>query len=137
MHQPSFLHTALAASLLCLSQLALATEASVDIARIEAAISRLEVNYGDVTSDIDCKTATLTSHRLICDATGELAQMLHLDRMAAVYAYENAHRREVNHEQPPIDEAFVATRNACNDTDCLRNALIAHTNDSLGGESPY
>ena len=137
MQWSSFSRTVLSTSLLCLTQFAFAEEPLIDTSRIEAAISSLETSYGDVASDIDCDTDNLISHRLICQSTDELALMVRLDQMATVYAYENALGRELNHAKPPIDEAFVSIRDACNDTQCLRNALITHTNDALGGESPY
>ena len=137
MHRSQLLRTVLAASLLYMPPLAFADEPSVDILRVEAAIASLEPSYGDVASTINCSAATLTAHRLICEAKDELALMVRLDQMAAVYAFENALGREADHDNPPVDEAFAAKRDACNDTACLRDALIAHTNDSLGGESPY
>ncbi|MCX8509075.1 MAG: hypothetical protein ORN49_09405 [Rhodobacteraceae bacterium] len=60
-----------------------------------------------------------------------------LDSWAWVYAVENATGTETDHGAPPIDETFVQARDACAGKACLAKLLIQHTNDSLGGMSPY
>ena len=60
-----------------------------------------------------------------------------LDDLAWVYAVENATGQQIDLANPPRDEAFVAARDACTDEACLCAVLIGHTNDSLGGTSPY
>ncbi|GEM_PF-1237819 len=112
-----------------------------DAAGLEAAISRLEGNYGDILSDISCDAPTIPAHVLMCDSIDQpnslLWRMGRLDDLAWAYAYENATKREIDQTNPPRDAEFVARRDACTNADCLHQLLIAHTNNSLGGESPY
>lgn len=112
-----------------------------DAALLEQAIARLEKNYGDILSDISCDAPTVTAHRLMCAAAEDPNQLLwrmgRLDDLAWAYAYENATGREIDRADPPRDAEFIAARDACTDTDCLHQLLIRHTNDSLGGETPY
>jgi len=113
----------------------------IDIAAIEARIAELEPSYSLVLSDIGCDAPTNPAHILMCndadasDAT--LWRMGRLDDLAWVYAVENATGQQVDLTNPPRDEDFLATRDACTDAACLCDALVQHTNDSLGGTSPY
>ena len=113
----------------------------IDIAAIEARIAELEPSYSLVLSDIGCDAPTNPAHILMCndadasDAT--LWRMGRLDDLAWVYAVENATGQQVDVTNPPRDEDFLATRDACTDEACLCDALVQHTNDSLGGTSPY
>jgi hypothetical protein len=63
--------------------------------------------------------------------------MVKLDTFAWVYAYENATGTETDHAAPPVDDYFIAARDACTDAACLCEVLKAHTDDALGGTSPY
>ena len=87
------------------------------------------------------RVTTLPAHRLMCDSLYEDEQELwlmgNLDDAAWVYALENATGTETDHSNPPRDDSFIATRDACTTEACLCEALIEHTNGSLGGESPY
>lgn len=120
---------------------ALAGICPADDGAIAAALARLEPRYGDVLSDISCDAPTLPAHQILCgDAEGPnplLWQMARLDTLAWVYAVENATGAEQNHASPMLDDGFIASRDACTDAACLCAALIQHTTDSLGGESPY
>lgn len=113
----------------------------IDIDAVEARIAELEPGYGLVLSDISCDAPGNPAHILMCndadssDAT--LWRMGRLDDLAWVYAVENATGQEVDHTNPPRDDDFTASRDACTDVACLCDALIRHTNDSLGGTSPY
>lgn len=113
----------------------------VDPAAIEARIAELEPSYGLVLSDIGCDAPTIPAHVLMCDATATpdwtLWRMGRLDDLAWVYAVENATGQQVDLESPPRDADFLAARDACTDEACLCQVLIQHTNDSLGGTSPY
>ena len=113
----------------------------VDRSAVEFRIDDLEPSYGAVLSDISCDLPTLPVHRLMCDAAeapdDTLWRMGRLDDLAWIYALENATKGEVDLTDPPRDESFLAARDACTDTACLCEALIRHTNDSLGGTSPY
>lgn len=132
---------ALALALVLVPQIAFAQSCKVDSGAVERSIARLETSYDDILSDISCDAPTKKAHQLMCDAVGEPAsgiwRMGRLDDLAWVYAYENATKSEVDRADPPRDDEFVAKRDACTDIVCLCNAFIAHTNDSLGGESPY
>ncbi|MFC4256208.1 hypothetical protein GRI97_11240 [Altererythrobacter xixiisoli] len=112
-----------------------------DAALLEQAIARLEGNYGDILSDVGCDAPTITAHKLLCDSADNpnllLWRMSRLDDMAWAYAYENATGTEIDRANVPLDAAFIAERDACTDVDCLHQVLIRHTNDSLGGETPY
>ncbi len=137
MHQT--LHTALVLSLL--SAPAFGQSCNVDMAAVEGEIARLEQSYGFMLSDIGCDAPTIPAHQIMCDASdapnGDLWRMGRLDDLAWVYAYENATKSQVDLANPPRDASFIATRDACTDAACLCAALIAHTNGSLGGPSPY
>ena len=93
-------------------------------------------SYHDVLSDISCDAPTLKSHQLMCE-DDRLWQMGLLDSWAWVYAVENATGTEADHAVPAWDDLFIEARDACSDDACLIDLLIQHTNDSLGGTSPY
>ncbi len=118
-----------------------AQSCDVDLAAVEARIAELEPGYGLVLSDIGCDAPTNPAHKLMCDASdqpaGGLWRMGRLDDLAWIYAVENATGQDIDETNPPRDADFLASRDACTDTACLCAALITHTNDSLGGTSPY
>lgn len=124
-----------------LAQSAPVDSAPVDMAVVEQSISNLEKTYSAVLPTVSCDAPTILAEKLMCEsrdtAGSALWRMGRLDDMAWIYAYENATKTEVDVENPPADAAFVAARDACTDAECLRGVLIAHTNDSLGGMSPY
>jgi hypothetical protein len=114
---------------------------NVDMAAVEAEIARWEQSYGDLLSDISCDAPTIPAHQIMCNAAetpdATLSRMGRLNDLAWVYAYENATKIEIDPVNPPMNDAFITARDACTDAACLCNLLIAHTNDSLGGISPY
>lgn len=118
-----------------------AADCAVDPQAVEAAIARLEPDYGLVLSDMSCDAPTLPAHQLMCAAAEGpnplLWRMGRLDDLAWVYAVENATGQQVDLAAPPQDEDFLARRDACTEAACLCAALMGHTNDSLGGTSPY
>lgn len=122
-------------------QMAFAQSCGVDLSAVEDRIAELDFYYSSVLSDIGCDAPTNPAHVLMCESSdqpnGDLWRMGRLDDMAWVYAYENATGSELNHEDPPLDDSFIADRDACTDEACLCNLLIEHTNGSLGGTSPY
>lgn len=113
----------------------------IDIAAVESRIAELEPSYGLVLSDIGCDAPTVPAHVLMCDAAlspeAHLWRMERLDDLAWIHAVENATGQDVDETNPPRDEDFLARRDACTDAACLCEVLIGHTNDSLGGTSPY
>lgn len=113
----------------------------IDLAAVEARIAELEPSYGLVLSDIGCDAPTNPAHILMCDAAetpnAPLWRMGRLDDLAWVYAVENATGQDVDETNPPRDEDFLSKRDACTDEICLCDVLVQHTNDSLGGTSPY
>ncbi|WP_309664784.1 hypothetical protein [Tabrizicola sp.] len=119
----------------------LAQTCEIDIDAVDARIADLERNYSGVLSDIGCDAPTIPAHQIMCDASdqpnAQLWRMGRLDTLAWVYAVENATGQQVDQENPPLDEDFIARRDACTDAACLCDVLISHTNDSLGGTSPY
>jgi len=120
---------------------AVAAAKEPDLASVNAAIARYQTSYGDILSDISCDAPTITARTLMCDASYEnddlLWKMGRLDDMAWVYAYENGTKREVDHDDPPRDKAFLKERDACRNVQCVKAVLMRHTDESLGGESPY
>jgi hypothetical protein len=120
---------------------ATAQSCGVDAAAVEARIAELEPSYGLVLSDIGCDAPTIPAHVLMCASAESpdwsLWRMGRLDDLAWVYAVENATGQDVDETNPPRDADFVAQRDACTDEACLCAVLIQHTNDSLGGTSPY
>jgi hypothetical protein len=114
---------------------------TVDLSAVEARIADLELDYSLVLSDIGCEAPTIPAHQILCasaeSADPALWRMSRLDDLAWVYAVENATGQEVSRENPPLDQDFIASRDACTDAACIESLLIAHTNDSLGGTSPY
>jgi hypothetical protein len=119
----------------------IAQTCNVDMAAVEAEIANLEPSYGDVLSDIACDAPAIAAHQIMCDAAAapdaDLWRMGRLNDLAWLYAFENATKTEVDRANPPVNDRFIATRDACTDAACLCDALIAFTNDSLGGLSPY
>jgi len=113
----------------------------IDLAAVEARIADLEPSHGLVLSDIGCDAPSTPAHILMCDAAetpnAPLWRMGRLDDLAWVYAVENATGRDVDETDPPRDGDFIARRDACTDEGCLCDVLVQHTNDSLGGTSPY
>lgn len=126
---------------LALASTATAQTCKIDIAAVETRIAELEPSYGRVLSDISCDAPTNPAQALMCNDTdasdATLWRMGRLDDLAWVYAVENATGQEVDQSNPPRDEDFLATRDACTDAACLCEALTEHTNASLGGTSPY
>ncbi|MCB6177394.1 hypothetical protein LHP98_04525 [Rhodobacter sp. Har01] len=132
---------AVLSALLAPLPLAAAPACAVDPAAVEARIAGLEAAYPLVLSDIGCEAPALPAHVILCDAAEAadptLWRMARLDDLAWVHAVENATGQQVDQVDPPRDAAFVARRDACRDIACLCDVLVAHTDDSLGGTSPY
>ena len=106
-----------------------------DLAKVAAAQADLS-SYHDVLSDISCDAPSLPAHQLMCENEA-LWQMGLLDSWAWVYAVENATGTEADHAAPVWDDTFLEARDACTDAACLIDLLKQHTDDSLGGMSPY
>ena len=129
---------------LCASLLPSATLAAgicnIDSAALKSAISDLRRNY-ETEPDFGCKKPEAPGQKLLCRdmmmGDKELWKMSQLDDMAWAYAYSNATATEHNPDNPQRDQAFIEKRNACEDEACLCAAFIEHTNDSMGGMSPY
>ncbi len=119
----------------CLAALPAHAESCPDPAMATTGLAQLS-GYDDVLSDISCEAPTITAHKLLCE-NDALWQMALLDSRAWVYAYENATKTETDRTAPPRDGDFIALRDACTDESCLCAALTGHTNDSMGGLSPY
>lgn len=132
---------ALPALLIALAGTASAQTCEIDLAAVEARIAELEPSHGMVLSDISCDAPTNPAHILMCDAAeapdATLWRMGRLDDLAWIYAVENATGQDIDETDPPRNEDFLARRDACTDAACLCDVLIGHTNDSLGGTSPY
>ena len=67
-------------------------------------------------------------------ADPELSKMELLDTRAAVYAVENATGQEVDRKDAG---KYALSLEGLQTAEEIRLALMKHTNDSLGGESPY
>ena len=126
---------------------AIAGTCSVDIDAVNARIDQMgeyHAYFGSVVSDITCDTAapnTIPARQMICDSatSGDMVlfQMAQLDNIAWAYAAENATGEQMDPKNPLLDAAFIAARDYCTDEACVCETLIQHTNDSLGGTSPY
>ena len=104
--------------------------------KIQAAIDRLS-SYRDVPSSIDCKTTKNKAEKIICGSS-YLKLMERLDTMAAIYAYENATKNELEHDKKnAVKYSLITTVRKLKTEKEIRDAFINHTNDSLGGLSPY
>ena len=113
----------------------------VDPAAVEARIAELERSHSLVRSDIGCDVPSIAAHELMCNAAEDpnavIWRMGRLDDLAWVYAMENATGEDVDDTNPPLDQDFIARRDACTDEACLCAVLTEHSNGSLGGTSPY
>lgn len=108
----------------------------VPIEKIQEAVDKLS-SYQDVPSSINCQMAKSKAEKIIC-GSGYLTLMERLDTRAAVYAYENATKNELAHNQKTAIQYSLINKIRKLKTDkAIRDAFIKHTNDSLGGESPY
>lgn len=120
---------------------AAAQTCAVDLAAVEARIAELAPSHSGILSDIRCDAPANPAHVLMCGgsagADDTLWRMGRLDDLAWVHAVENATGQDVDETNPPRDSEFQARRDACTDAACLCGVLIQHTNDSLGGTSPY
>ena len=127
---------------LCLLPAPLLAQAvcEIDIEAVDEAIDKLRPNYG-TEPDFGCRQPGGPGQELLCRdlMAGDkgLWKMSQLDDMAWAYAYSNATGTEHNPGNPQRDAAFLEKRDGCQDADCLCAAFIEHTNDSLGGMSPY
>lgn len=104
--------------------------------KIKAAIEERGDGYDDVPSSVNCQKPTNKAEELIC-ANKTLSLMAQLDDESYVYAYENATKTESNHQEIKDSDWITNIRNKCTDEKCLYQAFVAHTNESLGGMSPY
>ena len=126
---------------------AIAGTCSVDIDAVNTRIEQMgeyRAYFGSVVSDITCDTTapnTIPARQMICESatSGDMVlfQMVQLDNIAWAYAAENATGEQMDPENPLLDGPFLAARDYCTDEACLCETLIQHTNDSLGGTSPY
>ncbi|MFZ1471005.1 MAG: hypothetical protein WAT09_18800 [Paracoccaceae bacterium] len=123
---------------------ALANTCSIDINAVNTRIDQMGAFYDMVVSDITCDTTapnTIPARQMICDSatSGDMVlfQMERLDTMAWVSIAESATGEEMDPENPLLDGPFITARDYCKDEACLCETLIQHTNDSLGGTSPY
>lgn len=113
-----------------------AQERNVPIEKIQESIDNLS-SYNDVPSSINCRTAQSKAEKIIC-GSGYLTLMERLDTRAAVYAYENGTGTELPHNQKTaLQYSLIKTIRTLKTEQAIRNAFIRHTNDSLGGISPY
>lgn len=100
--------------------------------RVQAALDRL-TSYTDVASSIDISNPRNEAERIVI-ADPELSKMELLDTRAAVYAVENATGQEVDRKDAG---KYALSLEGLQTAEEIRLALMKHTNDSLGGESPY
>lgn len=108
----------------------------VPIEKIKKAIAGLS-SYQDVPSSINCKTTKNKAEKIICGS--EYLQLMEkLDTKAAIYAYENAMKIELKRDlKTALKYSLVKDIRKLTTEQAIREAYINHTNDSLGGISPY
>lgn len=87
----------------------------------------------EVPSGIDCATAQTPGEKLIC-ADDTLAKMAVINDRVWIFAYEATAETVV--ANPPLDDNWIAMRNACTDAACACDLLKAHTGASLSDLSP-
>jgi hypothetical protein len=104
-------------------------------AQLAEAAERL-AGYSDVLTDYSCEAPANAAQTLIC-GDDNLTEASLIATRSYVYAYENAKGEETDHANPPRSDDFIAVRDACTDAACLCDAFSSHTNDNLGGLSPY
>jgi len=96
--------------------------------------------YGDVTNYIQCNENKSTLEMAVCKDE-EYVLMFKLLSQAWVYAYENATKREVNHQTFTQKNMHEQIRNYSSKNKINMNTLCADikevTGDALGDETPY
>ncbi|MCA9775777.1 MAG: hypothetical protein KC800_03640 [Candidatus Eremiobacteraeota bacterium] len=103
-----------------------------DTTKIKSALDKLG-DYADVPSSIDLGNPKNPAQTIV--ATDSVLQMMELlDTRAAVYAAENATKEQVDHSEV---SKYALTLEGLGTADEIRDAYIKHTNESLGGSSPY
>lgn len=108
----------------------------VSAEKIQQAIDKLS-SYQDVPSAIDCKTTKNKAEKMICGSE-YLMLMEKLNTRAAIYAYENATKIELDrNRQNAVEHSRIENIRRLKTEKAIREAFIEYTNDSLGGMSPY
>ncbi|MBS2034189.1 hypothetical protein JST97_04330 [bacterium] len=101
-------------------------------AKIQLALGKL-ASYSDVGSSLNYKHPANAAETLVAgDPSLRLMELL--DTRAAVYAYENATKKQTDHRRP---KDFALTLQGLSSREQIRKAYQVHTNESLGGMSPY
>ncbi|MFN8611681.1 MAG: hypothetical protein U0931_29315 [Vulcanimicrobiota bacterium] len=103
-----------------------------DQASIQLALGKL-TSYSDVASSLVYTKPANPAQALVAADPG-LRLMELLDTRAALYAVENATKRQVDHRRP---QAYALSLQELTTVQQVRQAYIDHTNESLGGMSPY
>lgn len=106
--------------------------AGLDEMQVQKALEALS-SYTDVPSALDLGQPANAAQRLVLD-NGALRLMELLDTRAAVYAVENATGHPVDHARPG---QYALSLQGLKTVEEIRDAYIRHTNESLGGMSPY
>lgn len=106
--------------------------AGLDERKVQKAMDALS-SYTDVASAMDFGQPANAAQRLVLE-NGALRLMELLDTRAAVYAVENATGQRVDHDQAG---QYALSLQGLKTVEQIRDAYIRHTNDSLGGMSPY
>ena len=104
----------------------------VDEMKVEKALSKM-TSYEDISSSIDAGPPRSEGERLVA-SNAALRLMELLDTRAAVYAVENATKQQVDHS---ASGKYALSLDGLTTVEAIRDAYIKHTNESLGGESPY
>lgn len=110
----------------------LAPSGSIDQARVKQTLAKLS-SYAEVASSIDYAQPANSAEAIVA-ADPELRLMELLDTRAALYAYENATKQQGDHKNP---KKYALSLEGLRSSEQIRQAYLKHTNESLGGMSPY
>ncbi len=110
-------------------------QSHLELLNINKIIKWLSDSYGDVTPSYSCKKPTLAYDKIIC-ANKDLQLIEKVYRMAAVYAYENATKEELNHKTLSKNWYYeISALNKLKTYQSVLDFLIEHINDSGTGYS--
>lgn len=104
----------------------------VDQSKVMAALGKL-ASYAEVGSSIHYARPANPAEALVA-ADPELRLMELLDTRAALYAYENATKQQGDHKNP---KKYALSLDGLLTAKQIRQAYKKHTDESLGGMSPY
>lgn len=106
--------------------------------RIKLSLNEINEYYEDVSNYIQCQQKNSSLEKFVCTNSDYLLMFNYLSK-ANIYAYENATKNEVDHQEFNNKDMshWTTTYNNGNTNKYLCFDLKQATTDSMGGESPY